>query len=227
MADKERAKCYDCGKLFYSRKQLLQHSQDRHTKVNNSGMMMPFKKPLKAPKKLIAIVAIVATIVGIGVYAAMTPHALFPAVRAIDGILCNSMEQSAFHVHSHLDIIINGVNFLVPSQVGIPGSCFYWLHTHDESGKIHIEAPMLRDFTLGQFFDIWNKKLSNDQIFNYVANANNPLNVYINGTKVPDGTNYRDIKLNTVRDAHNEIAIVYGTPPSIIPKSYDGYLQGE
>jgi hypothetical protein len=228
MADKERAKCYDCGKSFYSRKQLVQHSQDRHTKVNNSGVMMkPLKKPLKLPKKLISVVGIVATIVGIGIYAAMTPHALFPAVRAIDGIQCNSMEQSAFHVHSHLDIIINGVYFLVPSQTGIPGNCFYWLHTHDESGKIHIEAPMLTDFTLGQFFDIWNKKLSNDQIFNYVSNANNPLKVYINGTKVPDGTNYRDIKLNTGRSAHNEIAIVYGTPPSAIPKSYNGYLQGE
>ena len=86
---------------------------------------------------------------------------------------------------------------------------------------------MLRDFTLGQFFDIWNKKLSNDQIFNYVSNANNPLNVYINGAKVPDGTNYRDIKGNTERSAHNEIAIVYGTPPSAIPKSYQGYLAGE
>jgi hypothetical protein len=227
MADKERAKCYDCGKSFYSRRQLVQHSQDRHTKVNNSGMMKPLKKPLKLPKKSITIVSIVATIVGIGIYVAMSPHALFQTVRAIDGIQCNSMEQSAFHVHSHLDIIINGVYFLVPSQVGIPGNCFYWLHTHDESGKIHIEAPMLRDFTLGQFFDIWGKKLSNDQIFNYVANANNPLHVYINGTKVPDGTNYRDINLNTNRSAHNEIAIVYGTAPSAIPKSFDGYLQGE
>jgi hypothetical protein len=59
--------------------------------------------------------------------------------------------------------------------------------------------------------------LSNDQIFNYVANANNPLNVYVNGTKVPNGANYRDIKL----DAHDEIAIVYGTPPSTIPTSYE------
>ena len=74
---------------------------------------------------------------------------------------------------------------------------------------------------------IWGKKLSNDQIFNYVANVNNPLHVYINGTKVPDGTNYRDINLNTNRGAHNEIAIVYGTKPSTIPKSFDGYLQGE
>ena len=227
MAEKERIKCYDCGKLFNSRKQLEQHSQDRHRSVNNSGMMKSVKKPLKFPKKLIAIVGIVAAVMGIGIYAATTQHPLLPGVRAIDGIQCNSMEQATFHVHSHLDIIINGVNFLVPSQIGIPSNCFYWLHTHDESGKVHIEAPMLRDFTLGQFFDIWNKKFNNDQIFNYVANANNPLHVYINGTKVPDGTNYRDIKVNTGRSAHNEIAIVYGTPPSAIPKSWDGYSAGE
>ncbi len=226
MAEKEKVKCHDCGKFFYSRRQLEQHSQDRHRSVNNSGMMKPVKKPLKVPKKLITIVGIVAIIVGIGVYVAVTPHVLLHSVRAIDGIGCNSMEQSAFHVHSHLDIIINGVYFLVPSQVGIPSNCFYWLHTHDESGKIHIEAPMLRDFTLGQFFDIWGKKLSNDQIFNYVSNANNPLHVYINGTKVPEGTNYRDIKLNTGRSAHNEIAIVYGAPPDI-PKSWNGYLAGD
>ncbi len=228
MENKERVTCDVCGKSFYSRKQLEQHSQARHSTVSKIGMMKPVKKPLKLPKTLITFVGIIAIIVGIVIYAAITPHVAIPAIRAIDGIQCNPMENSAFHVHSHLDIIINGVYFLVPSQIGIPsGKCFYWLHTHDESGKIHIEAPMLRDFTLGQLFDIWNKKLSNDQIFNYVANANNPLHVYINGTKVPDGTNYRDIQLNTNQSAHNEIAIVYGTPPSAIPKSYNGYLAGE
>jgi hypothetical protein len=190
-------------------------------------MIKPVKKPFKLPKKLITIIGIVAVIGGIGVYAAMSPHALIPIVPTIDGVACNSMEQSAFHVHSHLDIFINGRYSQVPSQIGIPGNCFYWLHTHDESGKIHIEAPMYRDFTLGQLFDIWNKKFDNNQIFNYVADANNPLKVYINGTKIPDDTNYRDIKLNDGSHAHNEIAIVYGTPPSAIPKSYHGYLEGE
>ncbi len=134
----------------------------------------------------------------------------------IDDIGCNAMEQAAFHIHAHLDIFINGVHFIVPSEIGITGACFYWLHTHDESGIIHIEAPMLRDFTLGQFFDIWNKKFSNGQIFRYVANVNNPLEVYVNGTQQSSKINDRDIKLH----AHDEIAIVYGTPPSTIPKSY-------
>jgi hypothetical protein len=217
MVDK-RVKCDVCGKTFYSSKRLEQHAQGIHSMLNRNYMMKTVKKSFRPSNKLIIIIGIIAIIGGVSIYYAKTPHQALiqSAALAIDGIGCNSMEQFAMHIHAHLDIIVNGVYFLVPSQIGIPGNCFYWLHTHDESGIIHIEAPMHRDFTLGQFFDIWNKKLSNDQIFNYVANANNPLNVYIDGTKVPDGTNYRDIKLH----AHDEIAIVYGTPPSTIPASY-------
>jgi hypothetical protein len=65
------------------------------------------------------------------------------------------MEQAAFHIHTHLDILINGKSYTIPPQIGIiPGKCFYWLHTHDESGVVHIESPVTRNFTLGQFFDI-------------------------------------------------------------------------
>ena len=162
--------------------------------------------------------------VGIAVaYSATTsPHTPLPLT--VDGVQCNSFEQLLFHIHAHLDIIINGHYFPVPAQIGITNTCFFWLHTHDVSGIIHIESPVNRNFTLGQFFDIWNKKFSNDQvrfnntqIFNYLATANSPLNVYVNGTKVPNGVNYRDTKLH----AHDEIAIVYGTPPASIPSNYD------
>ena len=219
MSGKEMVKCDICGKSFYSRKQLEQHTQDAHSAVDRRGMMKPIKKSFKLSNKLVVLIGagvLVAIIAVIGIYYAMAPHTSLQAIPTIDGIGCNSMEQAVFHIHAHLDIIINGVYFLVPSQIGIPGNCFYWLHTHDKSGIVHVEAPMHRDFTLGQFFDIWGKKLSNDQIFTYVGSANSPLNLYINGTKVPDGTNNRDIKLN----AHDEIVIVYGTSPSTIPSSY-------
>jgi hypothetical protein len=42
------------------------------------------------------------------------------------------------------------------------------------------------------------------------------LNVYVNGNRVSNSTDYRGIKLNE----HDEIAIVYGIPPKMIPKSY-------
>lgn len=216
--DKEKVKCDICGKSFDSKKQLGQHTQDAHNAVDKSIITKHVKKSFKLSNKLIAIIGagIIVVIVGsIGLYSAIAPHGPLPLT--IDGIQCNAFEQLLFHIHAHLDISINGQYFLVPAQIGITDRCYYWLHTHDETGVIHIESPVNRDFTLGQFFDIWNKKFTNNQIFNYVANGNTPLNVYVNGTKVPNGANYPDIKLS----AHEEIAIVYGTAPSTIPSSYN------
>jgi hypothetical protein len=187
--------------------------------VNKNIITKGGKKSFKLSNKLIAIIGVgilVAIVAGIGVYSFTAPRT--PAALTIDGIQCNAFEQLLFHIHAHLDIIINGQYFLVPAQIGIiPDKCFYWLHTHDVTGIIHIESPVNRDFTLGQFFDIWNKKFTNNQIFNYVANGNNPLTVYVNGTKVPNGTNFRDIKLS----AREEIAIIYGSPPSNVPSRYN------
>jgi len=139
------------------------------------------------------------------------------SASAIDGIQCNNTEQLVSHIHAHLDIFINGQPYTIPSQIGITDKCFYWLHTHDESGVIHIESPVAKEYTIGQFFDIWNKKFSNTQILDNIVNGKNTLSVYVNGNKVNAAVNYRDIKLN----AHDEIAIVYGKPPSNIPTKYN------
>ena len=139
------------------------------------------------------------------------------AALPIDGIKCGAMEMNGYHVHAKLAIFINGKNHTVPALIGITNYCFYWLHTHDQSGIIHIESPIHRTFTLGNFFDIWKQKLSNNQILNHTATATNPLTIYVNGTQVHKSTNYRDISLH----AHNVISIVYGPPPKVIPSKAD------
>ena len=55
-----------------------------------------------------------------------------------------------------------------------------------------------------------------DSLFNGKYNNNMPQ-IYINGNKLPTGTNYRDVKLH----AHDEIALIYGTPSVNIPSKYD------
>jgi hypothetical protein len=153
----------------------------------------------------------------------MSSTATAPSSSApIDGIECGAMEQLDFHIHAHLDIFINGQHSTVPALIGITDKCFYWLHTNDESGVIHLESPVKRDFTLGHLFDIWNKKFNNTQIFDNVVSNNGALNVYVNGTKVPEGTIYRDIVLH----AHDVISIVYGKPPNAIPSQYE-FLRGQ
>jgi hypothetical protein len=129
------------------------------------------------------------------------------------------MEQAAFHVHAHLDIFINGELATVPSQIGInsDAGCLYWLHTHDDRGVIHIEAPIKREFTLGNFFDIWGQVFNNTHLLDD-EDTNNTISIYVNGIKVPTDMDYRSINLN----AHDEIAIVYGEMPlDKIPSSYD------
>lgn len=87
----------------------------------------------------------------------------------IDGIACQT-EMSKIHFHAHLSIIKDGVPLTVPSDIGIleDKNCLYWLHTHDETGIIHIESPSKADFTLGQFFDIWGKPLNETQARYYL-----------------------------------------------------------
>jgi hypothetical protein len=102
----------------------------------------------------------------------LAPAGAATTAGPVDGISCETHEQVAFHVHAHLAVFVAGEPKLVPAGVGIGpplqvsngfvvgGSCFSWLHTHDESGIIHVESPVARSFTLGDFFDVWGQPLS-------------------------------------------------------------------
>ena len=80
----------------------------------------------------------------------------------IDGIHCDVQEGAVEHIHAHLQLFDRGRALVVPEDIGIPngGACLYWLHTHAEDGIIHIESPVRRTFTLGEFFDVWGVALS-------------------------------------------------------------------
>ena len=44
----------------------------------------------------------------------------------------------------------------IPAGIGIiPNHCIFWLHTHDDSGIIHIESPIRTEFSLDQFLKVW------------------------------------------------------------------------
>jgi hypothetical protein len=56
------------------------------------------------------------------------------------------------------------------------------MHTHDESGVIHIESAVARNYTLGEFFDIWGKTFNEFCIFNKCGGEGS-LTVNVNGVK--------------------------------------------
>jgi hypothetical protein len=159
------------------------------------------------------ISAIVVPIIAIGVISAIIFVPQSSLAPTIDGIQCNSLERTTYHIHAHLDVFIDGKPFTVPAQIGITGKCLYWLHTHDTTGVIHVESPDTRSYTLGDFFDIWSQTQPNSQISNQTGGDSTPQ-VYVNGAQVQES--YRDVVL----DSHEEIALVYGSKPSTIPSSY-------
>ena len=137
--------------------------------------------------------------------------------HSVDGIQCGSSEQLAFHVHTRLTIFVNGHSEKVPYGVGIAnpqlqpglgvpfvgrGACFSWLHTHAADGVIHIESPVHRTFTLGNFFDIWGQPLTSTQ----VGPAKGTVTAFYNGG-VWTG-NPRDIPLGS----HTQIQLDVGKP---------------
>ncbi len=137
--------------------------------------------------------------------------------QTIDGISCQTSEQTVFHIHAHLTIFVNGQPRQVPAAIGIPGAvaeqtkagpfigsgtCFYWLHTHAADGIIHIESPVERTYTLGEFFDEWGQPLGPDQ----AGPAKGKVTVIVNG-KVFKG-NPRDVPLG----ARENLQLDVGTP---------------
>lgn len=62
------------------------------------------------------------------------------------------------HIHPRLTIMIDGAPKIIPANIGL-GSCERALHTHDDAGTIHIEAQDKREYTLGDFFGVWNEQI--------------------------------------------------------------------
>jgi hypothetical protein len=139
-----------------------------------------------------------------------------PTAMAISGIECNRSEQLNYHIHSGLDVFVNGVQQQVPSNIGILSSpsCLYWLHTHSANGIIHIEAPETREFLLGQFIDVWEQTLTNSTAF-FDSVSDMPVTAYVDGQRFEG--DYRTIPLESLR----EIVLAYGTPPEDIPAEHD------
>jgi hypothetical protein len=154
------------------------------------------------------------------------------------GLTPDVKEYVDFHVHAHLDVFVNGSPQKVPGGIGIETTdpavmkfsedhfggipetgcaqaCISPLHTHDSDGVIHVEAQSQAAFTLGQFFEEMAVRLDATCVDDYCS-PETPVVVYVNGQA--HSGNPADIVLADLQ----EIAIVIGTPPAVIPSSFSG-----
>jgi hypothetical protein len=127
-----------------------------------------------------------------------------PPLSATEGVV--------LHIHQHIDIFIRGHAAQVPANIGIvtsPSVLFAPIHTHDATGIIHVESPVVRDFSLGEFFDVWGVRFTSTCIGGYCDGGNERLQVFASGKVVTFDP--RRLKLI----AHEEIVVTFGSPDQI------------
>ena len=135
------------------------------------------------------------------------------------GLPALTREGTVLHTHEHLDIFVAGQQVAVPSDIGINNAARFTapIHTHDETGIIHVESPTSRTFDLGQFFDIWGVLFTKDCIGGFCSQGDKNLEVFVNGNMFQGDP--RTIELKD----HEEIVVTFGTSeelPNPVPSSY-------
>jgi hypothetical protein len=127
------------------------------------------------------------------------------------GVPLSDMQSVALHIHPHLEIVIDGRQVPVPANIGIEpsGQTMAALHTHDDAGTIHVESPVVREYTLGEFFDVWGVRLTADCVGGYCARGGKLLAAFVDGNRF-DG-DPRSIKLADGQ----QILLAYGNNAQI------------
>ena len=135
----------------------------------------------------------------------------------VDGISCDTTTPIQ-HIHVHLTLIANGQQRAIPIAIGVgnpfilqhfvvAAGCYYWLHTHDATGIVHIEAPVTTTFNLGQFFAVWGEPLSSGN----VAGFSGTVTAYVDSTLYTGDLGAIDFQ------EHRQITLIVGTVPDTIP----------
>ncbi len=65
-----------------------------------------------------------------------------------------------YHIHSYLTVLVDGVNEVIPADIGITDICMAEVHTHDAAGKIHVETVTGEKLiSVDTFLKLWGKPL--------------------------------------------------------------------
>jgi hypothetical protein len=154
--------------------------------------------------RLVGAIVLAIVIGACGQGAAPTPP---PATN----VPCGPSEVLIRHEHAHLIILIRGQIKTVPAFIGITATQICWLHTHDTSGIIHIEAGDSRTFTLGDFFAVWRQPLSETVIDGDRLGSGETISVTVNGQATAQPPNM------IVLSNHEDIVLQLGPPFLTVP----------
>lgn len=98
------------------------------------------------------------------------------------------------HYHATIEIRQDGELILIPANIGIVGKCIHPLHTHDNTGLIHMDYSKKVAFTLSDFFDMQGIIMTDNQIGSIKTTDKYTIEIKVNNKII--NTNYRNIVLH-------------------------------
>ena len=139
------------------------------------------------------------------------------AARA-DAIGLPPEQPIVMHTHANVQVFVHGQPETVPADIGISGNSLTSIHTHTADGVVHMESSVQRDFTLGDFFDIWGVRLTSTCLGGYCEQGADHLQVFKDGQEVTGSIR------GVVLDDHSVVVVTFGSSselPNPIPSTFD------
>lgn len=173
-------RCNACKSNFPNRRALKQHNKMKH-RVRGAVTKLSYS---------LAAAGLIALLWYSGVFGSLG-----------QSISPSSHQPVIMHIHPSVEIRISNKQIPIPANMGIDSRLWrdrslegygmpmpnmrempYMspLHTHDTSGTIHVESTVNRNYTLGEFFDIWGVPFSESCILDKCGGAGSIM-MYVNG----------------------------------------------
>jgi len=111
----------------------------------------------------------------------------------------------SMHIHPELKIFVNGAEQIIPANVGVEGSCMHPVHTHDTTGKIHLEYPVQKDFLLKDFFTLWGQTFTKDELMGNKVDATHRIRMTVDGVESTEFENLLMKDLQKIELFYEEI----------------------
>lgn len=89
-------------------------------------------------------------------------------------------ENLAVHIHPTLEIYVLGEKQEIPADLGITDDVMRVIHTHDTTGKLHVESPVPHQFYLKDVFIIWGKTFNSSCVLEYCVDEKHILKIFVN-----------------------------------------------
>lgn len=118
-----------------------------------------------------------------------SPQSIVEDDRILD-VCLQEHTSDLIHYHATLSIVIRGEERVVPTETGVVPGCMRGIHTHDDTGKLHIETPEPMEARLEHFFEIWQQPFTSSELLDASIENGESITLTVNGEPVDDPENH-------------------------------------